>query len=131
MGHKPLTTSGVDMTRRYITQKFQVLSADSTTDPTSTETGVKNLDNVRYEITCEAGVIGTLVVEGSSDEDNTTIKTFNPLDFGTPITINGSLSTFDEIVIRQNPYKFLRLTFTNNAGTGNISAFISGNSAGA
>lgn len=120
------------MSRRQIAPKFTLWGAvDSTTSPTSDATGVKNLDNVRYEITCAAGVVGTLEVEGSSDDDNESSKTFEPLDFGQPITINGGVSNYDEIVIRGNPYRFLRLKFTNNAGTGAISAYVSGNSVGA
>lgn len=120
------------MSRRQIAPRHTLWSAvNSTTNPTSEATGVKNLDNVRYEITCASGVVGTIEVEGSSDDDNALVKTFEPLDFGTPITINGSSSTYDEIVIRGNPYRFLRLKFTNNAGTGAISAYVSGNSVGA
>ncbi len=86
---------------------------------------------MRYEISLDATVVGTLEVEGSSDDDNAPIKTFEPLDFGTTINLNGAVSLTDEILIKENPYRFLRLKFTNNAGTGNISAFVSGNSVGA
>lgn len=120
------------MSRKLRAPKYPVWTAqDSTTATTSAETGVKQLDTVYYEIDLASTVNGTLTVEGSIDDELTTPKTWVQLDFGTPITLNGSLSTKDQILIRDNAFTFLRLKFTNNAGTGNISASIAGVSRGA
>lgn len=120
------------MSRKLRAPKYAVWSAqDSTTATTSTETGVKQLDTVIYEISIDATVNGTLEVEGSIDPENTEPKTWSVLDFGTVITLNGATSTSDQILIRDNTFTYLRLKFTNNAGTGNITASVAGVSMGA
>jgi hypothetical protein len=120
------------MSRKQRAPKYTVWSAvDTTTSPTSTETGVKQLDSILYEITIGASVNATLEVEGSTDADNAPAKTFGALDFGQALTLLGSTDTSYQVLIRDNTFNFLRLKLTNNGGTGNITAHVSGVSKGA
>lgn len=120
------------MSRKLRAPKFAVWqNEDSTTATTSLESGVKQLDTITYEITVEATVNGTLEVEGSIDDDITSVKTWTPLAFSAPIVLNGAVSTADQILIQENTFTFLRLKFTNNTGTGNITAYVAGVSKGA
>ena len=120
------------MSRRLRAPKFPVWEAQNTTTANlSLETGVKQLDTVLYEIEIDPTVNGTLRVEGSIDPENEQVKTWSSLDFGTPITLNGAVSTKDQVLIRDNVFTFLRLKFTNAGGTGNITAHVAGASVGA
>lgn len=120
------------MSRKLRAPKYLILNAsDSTTSPISTETGVKQLDTVLYSITVGASVNAILEVQGSSDDENTFTKTFESLDFAQTLSLNGAAETQYQIVIRDNPYAFMRLKITNNGGTGNITAYVSGVSKGA
>lgn len=120
------------MSRKLRAPKFPVWeSEDSTTALYSVETGVKQLDTVLYELEIDAAVNGTIEVEGSTDRDEVAVKEWSALDFGTVISLVGSSSLKDQILIRDNTFTFLRLKFTNNGGTGNINASISGVSVGA
>jgi hypothetical protein len=115
---------------RKIIKPFQVYSsADSTTNPTSIITDVSGIDKIKYLITVAATVVGTLEVEFSEEENNPT--TFYPLNFGTTLSINGASEMNYAALIDNYGFKWMRLSFTNNAGTGNINAWISGNSVGA
>jgi hypothetical protein len=118
--------------RKLRAPKYKLWDAvDSTTNPTSEETGVKQLDVVIYELEIDPTVNGTLKVEGSIDQENTEPKTWSELDFGTVITLNGGSSLKDQVIVRDNPFTFLRLKFQNSTGTGNITAHIAGVSSGA
>lgn len=120
------------MSRKLRAPKFPVWDAqDSATATLSIETGVKQLDNIIYEIEIDSTVNGTIEVEGSIDPENTQVKTWSTLDFGTTIALVGSASLKDQILIRDNAFTYLRLKFTNNGGTGNITAHVAGVSLGA
>ncbi len=120
------------MSRKLRAPKYPVwIAQDSTTVSLSLETGVKQLDNILYEIEIDPTVNGTLEVEGSIDPESIEVKSWSVLQFGTIISLNGASSTKDQIVIRDNTFTFLRLKFTNNAGTGNITAHVAGVSLGA
>jgi hypothetical protein len=120
------------MSRKLRANKYLILDAVDSTNPiTSTETGVKQLDTVLYEIDIDATVNAVLVVEGSTDQDNSTSKVFNELDFGAPLTLIGAADTKYQVLIRDNAFNFLRLSISNNGGTGDISAWVSGVSKGA
>ena len=120
------------MSRKQRAPKYTIWSAvDTTTNPISTETGTKQLDSILYEITIDPTVNATLRVEGSTDADNAVTKTFGELDFGTTLTLVGATDTQYQVLIRDNTFNFLRLSVSNNAGTGNITAHVSGVSKGA
>lgn len=120
------------MGRKLRAPKYPIWSAvDTTTSPTATETGVKQLDTVVYEITVGVAVDALLEVQGSLDDDNVTTKTFSSLDFNQTLPLVGADETSYQILIRDNPFNFLRLKLTNNGGTGTITAYVSGVSKGA
>lgn len=120
------------MSRKQRAPKYRIWNAqDTTTNPTSTETGVKQLDSILYEITVDGTVNATLEVQGSTDDDNTPSKSFGSLDFGQTLTLVGATDTQYQVLVRDNTFNFLRLKITNNGGTGNITAHVSGVSKGA
>lgn len=120
------------MSRKQRAPKYTIWSAiDTTTSPTSDPTGTKQLDSILYEITIDPTVNATLKVEGSTDADNAVTKTFSELDFGTSLALVGATDTQYKVLIRDNTFNFLRLALTNNTGTGNITAHVSGVSKGA
>lgn len=120
------------MSRKQRAPKFNIWNAEDTTSVTvSIETGTKQLDSILYEISVDATVNATLRVEGSTDADNAPAKTFGELDFGQTLSLVGSSDTQYQILIRDNTFNFLRLSLTNNGGTGNITAHVSGVSKGA
>lgn len=122
------------MSRKQRAPKYTVWSAvDTTTAPTSTPTGVKNLDTVLYDITVAAAVNALLTVQGSTDPDGTpdAARTFETLDFGSTLPLVGASDTKYQVLVRDNPFTFMRLVLANNGGTGNITATVSGVSKGA
>ena len=120
------------MSRKHEINKYLVLDAeDSTTDPESVQTDVSQVDKIAYDITVAAGVIGTLEVQFCNDRLITNQSVFNSLDFGTPIAINGGTDTVYRLEIDNESFKWMKLKFTDNAGTGNITASITGTTIGA
>jgi hypothetical protein len=117
--------------RKQRAPKYTIWSAvDTTTAPTSDGTGVKQLDTVLYEITVGASVNAILEVQGSTDDDNEP-KTFSSIDFNQTLSLIGSTDTAYQVLIRDNPFNTIRLKLTNNGGTGNITAYVSGVAKGA
>lgn len=119
------------MGRRSLINKFRVLNAeDSTTNPRSTETDVSSVDKVSYQISIDNTVNAIAKVKFYND------KTFvaasaKELDFQQTLSLNGASETDYMIQIENQGFKWLFLDITNNGGTGNISAWISGNTVGA
>lgn len=119
------------MSRRNVLKKYQLFNnEDSSTSPTSKETDVSQLDFVTYQLSIESGVNATLLVLFSNDErfDNTNISELN---FGAPIILDGSTEASYIIHIQNQGFKWLLLNVVDNGGSGNVSAWVTGNVRGA
>lgn len=118
------------MGRRNILKPFQVFTdADSATSPSGTSTDVSGLDNITYliqaqnTVDCEMAVY----VYRTDNKSDTPV----PLDFGEQILIDGAVETDYTLKIENHGYKWMVLEFEANTGTGNVNAWVSGNSVGA
>lgn len=119
------------MGRRNILRPFKCFeSVDSTTNPTSKITDISGLDNITHLIKIGPAVIGEIFVEFSI-EDSQNPQVFDSLSFGEQLLLSGSAETVYTTKIQNHGFKWMRLRFQNNGGTGVINAFISGNSVGA
>jgi hypothetical protein len=120
------------MGRRLEIAKYQILAdQDTTTNPESEPTDVSQCDNILYQLKVDSTVDGSVEVLFCNDRVLQTWSVFEPLDFGAPLTVVGSSDTDYMIEMNLKGIKFLKLKFTDNSGTGNISAWITGNSIGA
>ena len=118
--------------RRNNLRQFQVYTnANSTTSPVTTATDVSGLDNITYLVTVGSLVNGELKVEFSNAKDLQSAITFYALDFGEQLILDGPTELLYTIKIDNHGFKFMRLTFTNGSGSGNINAWVSGNTVGA
>lgn len=123
------------MSRRHELNRYKAFTnADTTTDPASAETDISGLDKILYQVQIDPTVVATLSVMNSGGNKYDSNNAFPlPLDFqsNTDIVLDGSIET--DYLIRLDNYglKWLRLELTNNAGTGNINAWITANSVGA
>lgn len=119
------------MSRRHVLKKYQLFnSEDSTTNPISKETDVSQLDFVTYQLSIESGVNATLVVLFSNDER------FDPanvseLNFGAPIVLDGATESQYVLHIQNQGFKWFLLNVIDNGGSGNVSAWVTGNVRGA
>lgn len=119
------------MCRRNVLKKFQLFDAvDTTTNPQSNHTSVSQLDFVTYEIVIDSGVDAILKVLYCNDE------VFNAsncreLDFNSVIALDSAIDTEYTLHIENPGFKWLLLEITNNGGTGDVSAWITGNVRGA
>jgi hypothetical protein len=116
------------MGRRSIIKRFQVMSAeDSTSDPESSITDVSSVDFITYEITVGALVDATLEVQVRNEES----ASFKALNFNQTLTLDGSSDTDYMVHIENKGFKDLKLSITDNGGSGDISAWVSGTVRGA
>lgn len=118
--------------RRKILNKHQVYSsADSSTNPSSLHTDISGIDNILYVVDIDSSVDGSLVVEQCGDDKIIPSSEFKSLNFGENIVLNSANDTEYTLSIKNQGFKWMRLSFNNNGGSGNINAWISGNSVGA
>ena len=119
------------MGRRSILRAFNALKlADSTTNPISEITDVSGLDNITYLVKVDPSVVGEMFVEFSLEE-KLDPGTFDVLSFGEQLIVNGPSETVYSIKVENHGFKWLRLRFADNAGAGQIVAYVSGNTVGA
>jgi len=119
------------MGRRNLLTKYQVFTnADSTTAEESEKTVIDQLDNIKYTIVIGASVDCEVEVQ-FSDDKITKDEVWRPLKFASALTLVGATDTEYTIIIKEAVSHKLRLFITNNAGTGTINAWISGNDIGA
>lgn len=119
------------MCRRNVLKKFQLLnSVDSTTNPQSSPTSVSQLDFLTYEIVIGASVDAILKVFYCNDEVFNASNT-RELDFNTVLALDGAIDTEYTIHIENMGFKWLLLDITDAGGSGNVSAWITGNVRGA
>lgn len=120
------------MGRRSILNKYQVLNAvDSTTNPESIETDISSVDYITYEFILDATVDADLSVQYCNDARITSASTFKDLNFGSTTPLDGSIDAGGIVHIKNMGLKWMKLVITNNGGTGNISAWVSGTVGGA
>jgi hypothetical protein len=119
------------MSRRNTLKRHQVLAAvNSTSTQTSEKTDITGLDKITYEFLLDLPVNALLEVQVSNvsapaDAD------FLSLNFNQTLSLIGSSNTTGLVHISNEGFKWLRLKTSNNGGTGNVSAWISGTSRGA
>ena len=119
------------MSRRNVLKKYQLFnSEDSTTNPISKETDVQQLDFVTYQISIGGSVNATLLVLFSNDE-RFDIANARELNFGAPIVLDGASEADYVLHIQNQGFKWLLLGISDNGGSGNISAWVTGNVRGA
>lgn len=119
------------MGRRTILRPFKIFDGiDTSTDQVSKITDISGLDNITHLIKVDPTVVGEIFVEFSMEEVPEP-QVFDSLSFGEPLIINGPVETVYTTKIQNHGFKWFRLRFVNNAGTGLINAFISGNTVGA
>lgn len=121
------------MGRRNQIPKFQVWdNYDSTTSVKSLSSTVDQCDVIRYVVKVDPTVIGELFVEFTDDRSsNPDQLSWDNLDFSQPLLVDGSQNTEYFFTIREHSAQKMRLSFTNNAGTGAINAWIVGVNIGA
>lgn len=120
------------MGRRTVLPKFQVYTnADTTTDPVSTVSDVSGVDYVTYQLTADASVNASLTVEFCNDDRIDANSVFKALDFGQTTPIIGATDAEYLVHVQNRGFRHLKLSLTNNAGTGNVNAWVSGTAMGA
>jgi hypothetical protein len=120
------------MGRRTVLEKFLLINGeDSASTVTSQSTEVSGLDNITYQIVIDSDVESTCEPEFCNDRVLSPDSEFKPLDFGNPLTLSGATDTDYTITIQNQGFKHLRLNISNNGGTGNINAWVTGNCVGA
>jgi hypothetical protein len=120
------------MGRRTVLEKFLLLNNQNTASTiTSDPTEVSGLDNVTYEISINALADSFCEPQFCNDRILSPSSVFKPLDFGSQLTLLGTTDTNYTITIKNQGFKHLRLNITNNGGTGNLSAWVTGNCVGA
>lgn len=119
------------MSRRNVLTKYQVWSsANSASITPSSETTVDQLDVIKYIIKIDPTVVCELLVQ-FTDDKNTQSPTWRNLQMGQTLSLNGATDTEYTVNIKEHSCFKLRLNTTNNSGTGNINAWISGANIGA
>ena len=120
------------MGRRTQLPKYQVFSAvDTTTDPESTPTDVSGVDFITYEIELDNTVDADLAVQFCNDYTLSSSSIFKPIDFGQTTPLDGATNTQGMVHIENLGFKWMKLVVTDNAGSGDISAWITGTVRGA
>lgn len=118
--------------RRNELRQFQLWNdVDSTTNPSSIETDVSGIDNVTYLAQIDPAVVGQFLVRFCNDQFIKPDSIFRELNFGEPLAVNGTNDVNYTMKIENHGFKWMRLYFQNSAGSGNIDAWISGNTVGA
>lgn len=118
--------------RRNNLRNFQVLTdGDSTSSLVSTPTDISGFDNITYQIKIDPTVDGELFVEFCNDANVNGSSVFDPLNFSQNLILNSAIDTEYMLKIQNHGFKWMRLSFTDNAGSGVINAWISGNTVGA
>lgn len=120
------------MSRRNLIKKFVVWNNYNSSGAAapSTNTTVDQVDDIKYIIQVDPSVDGSIEVE-FADDKNVNDEVWLPLDFKRPLLIDGATETDYEILIEKAVSLKLRLSFTNNGGTGNIDAWVTGANIGA
>lgn len=118
------------MGRRSILPSFQVLTnQDSASSFQSEPSEVEGVDTFAYDITVGASVNGSMTIQ-YCNERNESDYDWKDIDFGETTSLNGGTETNYRFEIK-NSFKRVRLSWVNNAGTGNINAKIYGMTVGA
>jgi hypothetical protein len=120
------------MGRRSQLPKYQVFSAvDTTTDPESTPTDISSVDEITYEIEIDNTVDASLEVKFCNDSILSDTSIFKALDFNQATPLDGSTETSGLVHIENKGFKWMKLAVTDNGGTGDINAWITGTVKGA
>lgn len=120
------------MSRRNVLYKHPVWTSYNSagTATPSESTTVDQVDIVKYIITVASSVVGSITVQFTDDRFENQ-EVWKDLDFDQTLTINGATDTEYTILIEEHSCKKLRLSFTNNAGTGNINSWVTATNVGA
>lgn len=120
------------MGRRTILPKFQVFNAANTaSSPESLVSEVAGVDSITYEIEIGAAVNAIIAVLFCNDAKISSASVFRPLEFKQTLSMVGSTDTSGMVHVKNMGFRHMKLKVTNNGGTGNISAWVSGTVEGA
>jgi len=118
------------MSRKQLLRPFKTVDAQSVATSFASEESVTHLcDLIQYDIIwAGAGISGNIAIEYSNDDGDTWI----PLEFSGNLYIPISGTNGKEtILITQQCFNWVRLTYTASSGTGTMDAFITAKSIGA
>lgn len=120
------------MSRRSLLSKYQLLNAeDSASTLESISTDISGVDLITYQISCDSAVDSLLSVMCCNDVILSPSSIFVALNFSAILSINGAIDTEYFVTVQNQGFRHIKLSFANNGGTGNISAWVSGTSVGA
>lgn len=107
------------MSRKHVIRAVQIVTdGDMSSDITSTELNVEQLDNASVHVSWTSSSIdGTLTAEAKNGSDGSWYE----LDFNVTIPVDTD-NDFHQLVFRQLPFTHLRLKYTANSGTGALNA---------
>lgn len=115
------------MTRSYRPKAKQVFSnQDISANVNSLHTDVEHRERALYVIDWNTGagpLDGSIVIEYTNDDPEKAATVWTPLDFGSPILVAG-VSGGHQLLIKEITWKYMRIGFTNTAGTGVMNASI-------
>jgi hypothetical protein len=119
------------MSRRNRVSKFLVWEGlDSASPSPSTATTTDQVDVVKYILTIDSTVVCDLLVQFTDDPQDFN-ETWHDFDFGSTISLDGSVDTEYTIYLNKPSAKKTRLNLSNNSGTGLITAYYSSSQVGA
>lgn len=112
------------MGRSYRVPSYQLENQSLAASFNSERTNVLHKDRILYNLTWSNGssLNGTIKVQFSNDDDENN-ATWYDLDFGSTISLTGT-SGNHQILITMATFKYVRLSYTYTAGSGDLVAFI-------
>lgn len=123
------------MARKLVVQAFQLLTdQDMTSDFTSAETSVKNLDqaSVRVSWTTGSSPVGELRFQALQEKDGVPVSDADWFDIDFDATINiDSTETEHQILFEVLPFDKIRMRYIATSGTGVMNAKITAKTIGA
>ncbi len=117
MGNKrviPATVGGVGL------KIMNAVAVSSTTVYHSTVFNAAFLDNIGLQVKFIGSMVGTLIVEGSTDNSEFDALTFNPV-----LTQPSGSNLSYLINLNQVPFPYVRVTYTNASASGTLTVTLS------
>ena len=120
------------MARKNVLKTYKMFnSEDISTSATSGVTNTSNLDKASiYLEWTGAAPVGTITVEATNDDPNSSSPVWKTVDFGSSIDISGASGNHD-LIFNEMPFNAIRLQYTSTSGTGTLNATIHAKTQGA
>ena len=120
------------MGRKNVVKTYKIMEeADLSGNIESSVTNVINLDSGSIHIIWTgSSPVGTITVEATNDDPESSSAQYRELGLGSAISISGNSGEHD-IVFTYLPFRAIRLIYTRSSGTGSISATLSAKTLGA